>query len=132
MKVAVANIPEDADAIFMLPDGLAINLVDYFVAAADEHDLPFAGPTVDQVKEGALMSFGIDLFQVGRQVARLADQILRGVAPAELPVEQGEFFLWINLKAAEDIGLSISDQILNQASIICREDSSNPGKPICD
>jgi putative ABC transport system substrate-binding protein len=131
MKAAVANIPEDADAIFMLPDGLAINLVDFFVAAADKNDLPFAGPTTVQVEKGALMSFGINLREVGRQVARLADQILRGVAPKDLPVEVGEFFLAINLKAAADIGLTISDEILNQASIICRAETSNPNSVDC-
>jgi putative ABC transport system substrate-binding protein len=73
------------------------------------------------VEQGALVSFGVDLSNVGRQAARLADQILQGQSPAELPVEQAEFSLTINLKTAEAIGLEIPDEILSQAGRLIRE-----------
>jgi putative ABC transport system substrate-binding protein len=120
--VAAANeIPLDVDALFILPDNVAIAHNDEFVAAALARDLPFSSPTTEQVEKGALVSFGVNLFEVGRQAARLADQILQGQSPAELPVEQAEFFLTINLKTAEAIGLAIPDEILSQASRLIRE-----------
>ena len=67
-----------------------------------------------------LTSYGIDITATGKQAARLADQIFQGVKPAELPVETAEFYLAINLKAAEAIGLDIPDKILLQADIIVR------------
>ncbi len=62
----------------------------------------------------------VDNVQVGRQAARLADQILKGVKPADLPVETPEFYLTINLKAAQAIDLDIPDEILRQADNVIR------------
>jgi putative ABC transport system substrate-binding protein len=56
----------------------------------------------------------------GVQAARLADQILKGIKPADLPVETTEFFLAINLKEARAINLTIPDSILSQADTIYR------------
>lgn len=121
MIAAIDNMPDDVDAVYMLPDGLAINHMDQLVASAIERRLPLSGPTADQARAGALLSFGIDFYSVGVQAARLADQILRGTEPAVLPVEEGEFFLVINLKTAEAIGLEIDESILRQANSIIRE-----------
>lgn len=126
MTDAINNIPEGIDAVFMLPDSLAIEHIDEFVAATIERQLPFSGPTTAQVEDGALITFGIDFLSVGKQAARLADQILRGADPATLPVEEGQFFLVINLKTAEAINLESIigqesfDDILSQADRIIR------------
>lgn len=57
---------------------------------------------------------------VGGQAAWLADQILKGTKPADLPVKTPEFFLHINLKAATAIGLVVPDDILRQAHLVIR------------
>jgi putative tryptophan/tyrosine transport system substrate-binding protein len=121
MTAAANGIPPEADAIFMLPDSVALAHTDEFIAAALERGLPFSAPTSEQVVQGALVSFGINLFEIGRQAARLADQILDGQDPGGLPVEEAEFFLVINLKTAEAIGLEIPDEILSQATRLIRE-----------
>jgi putative ABC transport system substrate-binding protein len=102
----------------MLPEGLAIEHIQEFVTTAIERKLPLAGPTTTQVKEGALLSYGLDLSSAGEQAARLADQILRGTDPAVLPIEEAEFYLAINLETAAAIGLEIPEPILNQADEI--------------
>jgi putative ABC transport system substrate-binding protein len=121
MEAAAANIPADVDAVFMLPDSLAIAHTADFVEATLARDMPFSSPTGEQVEQGALVAFGINFFEAGRQAARLADQILDGQEPGELPVEEAEFFLTINLVTAEAIGLEISEEILSQASNLIRE-----------
>jgi putative ABC transport system substrate-binding protein len=118
MRIAASNIPEGVDALFMLPDAQAVAYTQEFVDLTIQNRLPFSSPTVDQVRAGALLSFGIDFFLAGKQAARLADQILSGDNPAELPVETAEFFLYINLKTAEAIGLEIEEAFLSQAIII--------------
>jgi putative ABC transport system substrate-binding protein len=57
---------------------------------------------------------------MGEQAARMADQILKGTKPADLPVETAEFFLNINLKTAKAIGRDIPDAILTQANTVIR------------
>jgi putative ABC transport system substrate-binding protein len=121
LKDTVLNIPPEADALFLLPDSLISTHLPDLVARANKRNLPTSGPNVMTVKNNhVLISFGMDLHLSGKQAARLADQIFKGVRPADLPVEMGEFYLAINLKTAKTIGLAIPDEILRQADAIVR------------
>jgi putative ABC transport system substrate-binding protein len=67
-----------------------------------------------------MTSLGHDNIPLGRQAAGLADQILSGIKPANLPVESAELFLSVNLNTANTIGLDIPDEILDAADIVAR------------
>jgi putative ABC transport system substrate-binding protein len=121
ITAAFENIPEEADAIFFLPDSVVNARIDDWLETAIELKLPTSGSNTSLVEDGALTTYGIDLTVSARQeAARLADQILRGIKPGDLPVEMAEFYLAINLKTAEAIDLDIPDEILLQANIIVR------------
>lgn len=118
---AVMNIPAEADAVFLLPDSLVATRFSDMAAASVKRRLPTSVSNISSVKGyPVLTAFGFDQQLYGKQAARLADQILKGVRPADLPVEMAEFFLAINLKTAKEIGLTIPDEILRQADIIVR------------
>jgi putative ABC transport system substrate-binding protein len=57
---------------------------------------------------------------MGEQAARMADRILKGTKPGDMPVETAEFFLHINMKSAQAIGLDVPDAILRQAHTVIR------------
>ncbi len=114
--VAIENIPEEVDAIFVLPD----SMVGLQRAAINGSGLPTSGPNATAAIDGSLTGYGFDLTAAGKQAARLADQIFQGIEPADLPVETAEFYSAVNLKVAEAIGLDISDTVLRQADIIIR------------
>ena len=118
------SIPENLNAIFLVP-GTTVNIhLQKVLAVANRHKLPVSGPSLAQVQEGALISYGFNHYEAGKQAARLADQVLRGVNPGDLPVETAEFFLAVNLKAAETIDLEVPYSILQQAEIIVRTDTN--------
>ncbi len=119
--VAIDHIPDEVEAIYIGPDALVGSQLSGWVEAALMHHLPISGSTANHVEAGMLFSYSYDPFAAGMQAARLADQIIRGVEPSDLPVETPEFFLIINLKTATSIGLDISDEILQQAAKIIRE-----------
>lgn len=120
VMTAIEHIPEEADAVFILPDGLVASHLSALIEAANTRKLPTSGPSEPSIEQGALMVYGIWEEATAKQAARLADQILRGVKPSELPVEMAEFYLGINLQTAEVIDLDISEEILLQADIIIR------------
>jgi putative ABC transport system substrate-binding protein len=120
VQAAISDIPGDVDAIFIGPDSLVGSLYAKWVNAAIERKLPLTGSSMSHVEASMLISYSYDTVAVGRQAARLADQIFKGIKPANLPVETSDFFVSLNLKTAEAIGLNIPDDILRQAKKVFR------------
>ena len=73
------------------------------------------------VDAGGLMSYGADLTDSYQRVAYYVDRILNGAKPADLPVEQPtKFELVINLKTAQQIGVTIAPEVLARATRIIK------------
>lgn len=114
------SVPEAIDAVFLVPDGTVNGRLADILDLATVLALPTSGPSTAQVEEGALTTYGFVHEEAGMQAARMADVVLRGTDPGDLPVEDTESFLAINLVTAEEIGLEVTDAILQQAEIIFR------------
>jgi putative ABC transport system substrate-binding protein len=91
------------------------------VELAVKYRLPAIYPQKEFVDEGGLMSYGADFDDLYRRAAVYADKILKGAKPADLPVQQAtKFEFVINLKAAKQIGLTISPDMLARANKVIK------------
>jgi putative ABC transport system substrate-binding protein len=87
------------------------------VELAAKHRLPAIYVQKEFVDEGGLMSYGADYEDLFRKAAHYVDKILKGTKPADLPVQQAtKFEFVINLKAAKQIGLTLSPEFLSRAN----------------
>lgn len=78
--------------------------------------LPALYSNSEPVRAGGLISYTSDLVAIARRHAHYVDRILRGVSPAEIPVEQPtKYVLIVNLKTAKALGLTVPPSLLSQA-----------------
>jgi putative ABC transport system substrate-binding protein len=110
-----------ADALFLMPDALFHSYPSRVVESAAKAKLPASYDRTDFVEAGGLMSFGVSLADLSRQSAWYVDQILKGSKPADLPmVEPVKSQFVVNVKAAQQIGLTIPASVLNKADKIIK------------
>jgi putative ABC transport system substrate-binding protein len=91
------------------------------VELAGKYRLPAIYFQREFVDEGGLMSYGADFDDLFRKAAHYVDKILKGAKPADLPVQQAtKFEFVINLKAAKQIGLTLSPDFLARANQVIK------------
>jgi putative ABC transport system substrate-binding protein len=91
------------------------------VELARNYRLPAIYFQKEFVEAGGLMSYGTDLADSYQRVAVYVDKILKGAKPADLPVQQPtKFEFVINLKAAKQIGLTLSPEFLSRANRVIK------------
>ena len=106
-----------AEALIVMPDASFTNHATRIVNFAQRHRLPAIYPVREFVDAGGLMSYASSWTALFPRAATYVDKILKGMKPADLPVEQPtKFELVINLKTAKAMGLTLSPTLLFQAT----------------
>ncbi len=118
---SLSSMPGDVDAIFPLHSWLVGSNLDVVLDYAIKRKIPVISAGHVDYKKGVVLSYSPTDERTGSQAARLAHSILKGTPPADLPVETADFFLGINLKTAQAVGIEIPNDILQQADFIIRE-----------
>ena len=120
LTAVLADIPADADAIFVLHSMLISTHADKIAAAAITRKIP-SGAAIGKSAQGILYSYSPKLNDIGKQAGRLAMMVLQGETPANIPTEKANYFLAINLATAKKIGLKINNDFLIQADHLIRD-----------
>jgi putative ABC transport system substrate-binding protein len=93
--------------LIVLPAPLAAAQRELIIALTARHRLPAIYPHRFFAKDGGLLSYGVDLPDMYRRAAGYVDRVLRGVKPADLPVQAPtKYELVINLKTKKSLGSS--------------------------
>jgi putative tryptophan/tyrosine transport system substrate-binding protein len=109
-------VKERAQAFVMQGDSVLFNYRGQIAEMALRNRLPAASVQRELAEAGLLLTYGADYRDLYRRTATLADKILNGAKPAELPVEQPtKFELVINLRTAKALGVVIPTALLVRA-----------------
>jgi putative ABC transport system substrate-binding protein len=110
-----------ADAVLVLTSPVLVSQRTQLADLAVKSRVPATYQASEYVEAGGLMSYGVNIADLHRRAAIYVDRILKGAKPAGLPVEQPtKFELIINLKAANQIGLTIPPNVLARADRVIR------------
>jgi putative ABC transport system substrate-binding protein len=110
-----------ADAVLVLTSVVTNSHRKQIVELAVRHRLPAIYYTAEWVEAGGLLTYGASFPDLFRRAATYVDKILKGAKPGDLPIEQPKKFDFIiNLKAAKQIGLMISPNVLARADRVIR------------
>ena len=124
-----AEVRSDADIQGMIAalgsrQGGVVALADVFmnvhrqtvIAQSIVHKVPIIFDGARFAQDGGLLQYGADIAEKYHRTASLADRILRGTKPTDLPVEfPSKYRLVINLNTAKALGLTIPETLLATA-----------------
>jgi putative ABC transport system substrate-binding protein len=110
-----------AQAVMVHPSTFVVTNRTKIIELAAKFRLPTIYPSTPYAEAGGLMSYGPDAIDNWHRAATYVDKILKGAKPADLPVQQPmKFEFVINLKAAQQIGLTIPPNVLARAHKVIR------------
>jgi putative ABC transport system substrate-binding protein len=116
-EAAFAALVRDRAAALSIPTGALFSSHRKRLAElAMKHRLPTVGGSREWVEAGLLVAYGPDYSNLFRRAATFVDKILKGAKPGDLPMEQPTTFeLFLNLKTAKALGLTIPPSLLQRA-----------------
>jgi len=107
---------KNAGGLVVMTEAFFASEVRRIAALADRHRIPAIYGYREFAEAGGLMSYGVSYREYFKRVARYVDAVLKGVKPADLPVEQPtKIELVINLATARTLGIAMPPQLLVRA-----------------
>jgi len=112
---------EPGTGIFQIADDLFESESDFLFENARAKKLPTMFNEESWAIRGALAAYGPSYLDMGRRAAGLVDRILKGAAPAALPIERAtKFDLTLNYRTATFIGFHFAPALLKKADKVIR------------
>lgn len=107
------------DAVYVPTDNMVVAAIASVVKVGESNKLPVFAAEANTVKGGAIATYGIDYYELGRQTGEMALRILKGEKPQDMAIEsQKELTLTLNPAAAERMGVKLSDELKAKATLI--------------
>ena len=123
VSLAAAGLLEKVDCLTNLTDNTVVSALPTILSQAEEAKIPVFGSEIEQVKLGCLAAEGLDYVNLGKETGKMAAKILKGEAKAEEMEYEllTDSSLYINEKAAENLGIEIPEDMKNEATEVFTE-----------
>lgn len=110
---AAASLVGRADAILLPTDSTVVSVVESVVTVGKKARLPVFASDTGSVERGAVAALGFNYYELGKLTAQMAEQVLKGKKPSEIPAQVPESQdLYINASSAKAMGLDIPADVL--------------------
>ena len=117
VALAADDLLTKVDCITNLTDNTVVSSLATILDKANAAKIPVFGSEIEQVKIGCLAAEGLDYVALGKQTGKMAAKVLKGEKKAsEISFETiTEAGLYLNTKVAENLGITISDDLVSGA-----------------
>lgn len=107
------------DAVYVPTDNMVVAAIASVVKVGESNKLPVFAGEENTVKGGAIGTYGIDYYKLGRQTGEMALRILKGEKPQEMAIEsQKDLTLTLNPAAAERMGVTLPETLKAKATLV--------------
>ncbi len=107
------------DVVFVPTDNLVVSCMPLVSKYTNENKIPIICSETASVKNGALATYGIDYYELGKLAAKQAAEILNGKKVEDMEIEcLNDTKLTLNGEVAKKLGIEISTDLLKTAEII--------------
>lgn len=120
IQSVVQSLVGKVDAIYIPTDNMIANGMSAVASVATENKIPIIVGEEGMCRAGGLATYGINYFNLGKQTGAMAAKILKGESvPSEMPIEYlTDCTLMINKTAADELGITIPQELLDKAGEI--------------
>lgn len=117
---AITSLKTKVDAVVTVTDNLVVNAMPIVSDNLNKEKIPSVAYDEGSVKNGALMSKGVNYKDLGKMAGDMAVNILKeGKTPKDLPYQKAQKLkILVNKKTAENLGLDLDNDVLKDAEII--------------
>ncbi|MEG1448842.1 MAG: ABC transporter substrate-binding protein [Oscillospiraceae bacterium] len=119
LQQTAQSLAEKCDALFSPIDNTVASAMAVLADIAIEMKKPIYVGADSMVADGGLATVGIDYTVLGKETADIAVEVINGKSPSEIPYRVLEdFAVVINKETAEKIGVTVSQELLDKATLI--------------
>lgn len=121
VRNAALSLAGKVDVIYTNTDNNVVSAYEALAKVGNDTKTPLIASDTDSVKRGAIAALGVDYRDLGQQTGRIVVRILNGEAPGSIAPQTSENLqLFINVTAAEQQGVLLSEDLLLRATEIIR------------
>ena len=114
-----AMVKAGMQAVVLAQGGTAFQWRAHYPKIALARRLALCAFSRETFEHGALLAYGPDQIEITRRSAVLADKIIKGTKPSDIPVEQpASFEFLVNLRTAKALGVTVPQSVLIRATEI--------------
>lgn len=123
VQQAVTTLAGSCDAIFSPNDNTVASAMSAAAQAAVEAGIPYYVGADSMVSDGGFLTVGINYEELGRETARMVDQVLQGTDVADIPIVQfkTDLSIYVNASTMEALGRTLPASIADSERLVMME-----------
>ena len=123
VQQAVTTLAGSCDAIFSPNDNTVASAMSAAAQSALEAGIPYYVGADSMVSDGGFLTVGIDYEELGRETARMVDQVLQGTDVADIPIVQfkTDLSIYVNASTMEALGRTLPASIADSERLVMME-----------